>query len=144
MTLLKHLKLGVIALSLSLNANAATAEVVAVVSSKSTVTTLSDNQVVDIFLGKVHRFPNGETVHAVDQNEDSATREEFYLKVTGKSPAQVKAHWSKIIFTGRGNPPKEVGNSADVKKYLSVNPNAIGYIDAKSVDETVRVVLSRN
>ena len=143
MTLFKHFKIGAIALALSLNVNAATAEVVAVVSAKSSVTSLSDNQVVDIFLGKVSRLPNGEPVRPIDQAEDSAVRDEFYAKFTGKSAAQVKAHWSKVIFTGRGNPPKEIGNDTEVKKFLAANPNAIGYIDAGAVDESVRVLKAR-
>jgi ABC-type phosphate transport system substrate-binding protein len=142
-TLLRHLKIGAIALALSLNVNAATAEVVAVVSTKSPVTSLSDNQVVDIFLGRVNRLPNGEPVRPVDQAEDSPVRNEFYAKFTGKSAAQVKAHWSKVIFTGRGNPPKEIGNNDEVKKFLTANPNAIGYIDAAAVDESVRVLKAR-
>ena len=119
---------------------AAVAEVVAVVSSKSQMTSLSGNQIVDIFLGKTNHLANGEAVVPVDQAEGSALRDEFYQKFAGKSPAQIKAHWSKIIFTGRGRPPKDVSDSAEVKKQLAANPNAIGYIDPKAVDESVRVL----
>jgi len=56
----------------------------------------------------------------------SAARDEFYLKLAGKSPAQMKAHWSKIIFTGRGQPPRQAGSNAEAKKAIADNPNAIG------------------
>ena len=56
--------------------------------------------------------------------------------------AQMKAHWAKIIFTGRGHPPEEAANSAEVKKLIVNNPNAIGYIDKSLVDATVKVLLS--
>jgi ABC-type phosphate transport system substrate-binding protein len=134
---------GVIALALSVGTGAATADVVAVVSSKSSVTVLTKNQVVDIFLGKANRFPDGEQAVPIDQVEGSAARDEFYAKFTGKSAAQIKAHWSKIIFTGRGQPPKEVPDSAEVKKRVVQNPKAIGYIERSLVDGSVRVLLSQ-
>jgi len=35
-------------------------------------------------------------------------RDDFYNKVTGKSAAQMKAYWSKIIFTGKANHPRKL------------------------------------
>jgi hypothetical protein len=133
-------RLLLIGLGLSLTSHTATPDVIAVVSSKSAITTLSKTQLADIFLGRVSRFPNGARVVPIDQAEDSAAREEFYAKVADKSAAQMKAYWSKIIFTGRGQPPKEVANGAEMKRWIAENPDAIGYIDEKLVDDTVRVV----
>jgi ABC-type phosphate transport system substrate-binding protein len=128
-------------LALSLAAGTVCADVVAVVSAKSTVTSLSKSQVTDIFLGRSSRFPDGIQAVPIDQAEGSMVRDEFYSKIIGKSPAQVKAFWSKIIFTGRGQPPQAVPNSIEVKKRIVENPAAIGYIEEQLVDNTVRVVL---
>jgi hypothetical protein len=49
---------------------------------------------------------------------------------------------SKIIFTGRGQPPKTVATSLEAKKLLVENPNTVGYIDQSLVDSSVRVVLA--
>jgi ABC-type phosphate transport system substrate-binding protein len=128
-------------LALNLAAGAASADVVAVVSANSTIITLSKAQVTDIFLGRVSRFPDGAQAVPIDQAEGSVVRDQFYVKVAGKSPAQVKAFWSKIIFTGRGQPPKAVSTSIEMKKRIAENPAAIGYIESQLVDDTVRVVL---
>jgi ABC-type phosphate transport system substrate-binding protein len=128
-------------LAMSLAAGTVYADVVAVVSAKSTVTTLSKSQVTDIFLGRSSRFPDGMQAVPIDLAEGSAVRDEFYARIIGKSPAQVKAFWSKIIFTGRGQPPKAVPDSIEMKKRIVENPAAIGYIEAQLVDNTVRVVL---
>jgi len=133
---------GFIGLALSLSGGTTMADVVAVVSSKSTLTELSKNQVVDIFLGRVSHFPDGEQALPIDQAEGSAARDEFYAKFAGKSAAQIKAHWAKIIFTGRGQPPEEVPNSIEVKKSVIKKPHAIGYIDKNMVDGSVKVLLS--
>jgi ABC-type phosphate transport system substrate-binding protein len=130
----------IIIMGLLVASSPVSADVVAVVSSKSTVTTLNRSQVEDIFLGKTTRFPDGSRAEPIDQSEGTTVRDEFYTKLTGKSAAQMKAYWSKIIFTGRGQPPKTLPNAAEVKKRLAENPAAIGYIDVKLVDASVRVV----
>lgn len=121
-------------------AGAAAESVVPVVSAKSHVRDLNADQVADIFLGKTSRFPDGTEAVPIDQSEESPARDKFYARFTGKSPAQLKAYWSKLIFTGRGQPPRQVASSAEAKKLVARNPNAIAYIDAKLVDDTVRVV----
>ncbi len=142
MTLMNRIGVGAIGLALSLSGGATMADVVAVVSSRSPLTELSKNQVVDIFLGRASRFPDGEQALPIDQAEGSLARDEFYAKFAGKSAAQIKAHWAKIIFTGRGQPPEEVPNSVEVKKLVVKKPNAIGYIEKNMVDGSVKVLLA--
>jgi len=133
--------LAAFAASVSLAAGAE--DVVAVVSAKSPVTALNSEQVADIFLGKTTRFPDGSAAVPIDQNEDSPDRDRFYTQYTGKSPAQVKAHWSKLIFTGRGQPPRQVANAAEAKRAVAQDPHAIAYIDNRLVDSSVRVLGSQ-
>ena len=127
-------------LALSLAVGPVAADVVAVVSSTSAVTSLSKAQVADIFLGKVSRFANGAQAVPIDQQEGSPVRDEFYLAYAGKSAAQMKSHWAKIIFTGRGQPPKTASNNVEVKKLIAANPQAIGYIERSAVDSSVKVL----
>jgi ABC-type phosphate transport system substrate-binding protein len=133
----------IIGLLLGFDSAVASAEVVAVVAAKNPVSTLSKNQVADIFMGKMIRLPDGREVVPVDQAENSAARREFYLKFAGMSPAQIKMFWSKIIFTGRGQPPPEVSNDIEVKKFIAKHPDAIGYIERKLVDDSVKVVFTK-
>jgi len=140
MSLFGRCGIGALALVLSLAVGAAKADVVAVVSSQNTVMGLNKSQVVDLFLGKVRRFPNGTLVLPIDQVEGSAARDEFYRTFGAKSPAQVKAHWSKIIFTGRGRPPLAVADGLEVKKRIAASSAAIGYIDRSLLDSSVREI----
>jgi ABC-type phosphate transport system substrate-binding protein len=117
-------------------AGLAQAEVVVVVGAKSPAASLSKEQASDIFLGKATNLT------PLDQPESSPLRDDFYSKVTGKSAAQAKSYWAKLSFTGKGTPPKEAQNSADIKKQVAENPNLIGYIEKSAVDSSVKVVLS--
>lgn len=117
------------------------AEVVIVVSANSSVANLSVSQIARIFLGKTGSFPNGIIAEPLDQAEGTGIRNEFYAKVTGKSPVQLNAYWSKIIFSGDGQPPRLVSGNEAVKKAVAADPNAIGYIDKSAVDNSVKILL---
>ncbi len=140
MNVLVRVGAGAICLMLAATGGTAVAEVVVVVSAQSRVTTLSRSQVADIFLGKVRRFPNGVLAQPVDQVEGSAARNEFYATYADRTPAQIKSHWSKIVFTGRGQPPAAVTSSEDLKRRIAANPAAIGYMDRSQLDATVRAI----
>lgn len=119
----------------------ACAEVVVVVGAKSPATTLNAEQAASLFLGKTSQLPGAGNVILVDQDESSAIREQFYTKVAGKSAAQVKSLWARLLFSGKGTPPKELASSAEVKKFLASNPDAVGYIEKSAVDAAVKVLL---
>src|SRR5580698_4857980 len=121
MFLSSRIAIVLLALSPSLTGALASADVVAVVSAKSSIIALTPNQLADIFLGRVSRFPNGVLAVPIDLRDGSPERDQFYAKITGKTPAQVKAYWSKIIFTGRGQPPRAVPTDLDVKKFIAAN-----------------------
>ena len=118
----------------------ARSDIVVVVSADSPISSLSKNQVAKIFLGKSRRFSDGSKAVPLNQSEGNLERDAFYQLVSGKSPAQVKAHWSKLIFTGRGQPPKEAINNDAVKQLLTNNGVNIGYIDRTAVDDSVKIV----
>jgi ABC-type phosphate transport system substrate-binding protein len=97
---------------------------------------MTKDQVADVFLGK------DQSITPLDQPESAAVRADFYKKATGRDLAQVKATWSRLTFSGKGQPPKELPDAAAVKKAVAADPKAIGYIDKSAVDGTVKVVLS--
>lgn len=118
----------------------ATAEVVAVVSARSSITSLSVHQINNIFLGKESRFPNGEQAVPIDYPEGSYVRDEFYARYFDRTSSQIKSYWSKLIFTGKGKPPQVLRPGERVKKAVAENPNYIGYLKREDADESVKVV----
>ena len=122
--------------------HAGVAQIVVVAGAKSPATALTREQTSALFLGKSTQLPGAGIPVLIDQPESVDARQIFYTKVTEKTPAQVKAVWSRLVFSGKGSPPKEVANSAEVKKLVNANPDAIGYIEKSAVDTTVKVLLS--
>jgi ABC-type phosphate transport system substrate-binding protein len=120
---------------------AAAAELVVIVSARNPVTSLRAEQVADIFLAEAATFPDGREASAIDLRVGSPLRDEFYAKVAKRSPALMKAYWTKMIFTGRGQPPRELPGSLEVRKLVAENPGMIGYIERSALDASVRAVL---
>ena len=117
----------------------ARAEVVLVASKTSPLRALSRHEIVDIFLGNSRNQPRLGEIVPLDQAEDRL-RGEFYKTYLDRSLAQVKSHWAKIIFTGRGYPPRTVGSDRELKDVLKANDHAVGYLDSTRVDESLRVI----
>lgn len=130
------------ACALGIAAANASAELVVVVSSRSPVAALGADQVAAIFLGHASRFPDGTQALAIDQPLGAPQRNDFYRVLTGKTPALLKAHWSKMVFTGRGQPPREARGDAAVRRLVAENPSMIGYIEREALDPSVRAVLA--
>ncbi len=97
---------------------------------------VTKDQVSDVFLGKSQAFT------PIDQAESSATYGDFYKKATGRDVAQVKSTWSRIVFSGKGQPPRQLPDSAAVKKAVAADPKAMGYIDKAAVDGSVKAALA--
>jgi hypothetical protein len=97
--------------------------------------TLSKDQVSELFLGK------GQGLTPLDQSDNSPLYGEFYRKATGRDVAQVKATWARVVFSGKGQAPRQLPDSAAVKKAVASDPKAVGYIEKSAVDATVKVLL---
>jgi ABC-type phosphate transport system substrate-binding protein len=93
-----------------------------------------------IFLGKEKSFADGGQAVPINQAESSAITEEFNADVLNKSSSQLKAYWSKLVFTGKGSPPKDVPNDSEAISLIAANPNLIGYVDTSKVDDSVKVI----
>jgi len=125
----------VVALVSLLVCSSVQAEIIVVVNNANAAA-LTKNDVSRIFLGKMKKYT------PVNMSSGNALRAEFNKKALKKSSNQVKAYWSKLVFSGKGTPPKELASDAEIKAFVASNPNAIGYIDSASLDGTVKAALT--
>lgn len=101
---------------------------------------LDQDSIQRIFLGKTRAFPGGGEAVAISAKEGSPEEAEFTEKVLSKSPKQLKAYWAKMVFTGKGTPPRQIDSAAEMVKLISANPNLIGFIPAGTGGSGVKVV----
>ncbi|MFL6632059.1 MAG: hypothetical protein ACJ8HJ_07070 [Massilia sp.] len=110
------------------------AGVVVVVNPSNPASNITVSKIKQIYMGGSNLFV------PLEQDEHSTIRTEFYKKVMEKSPAQVEAIWAKLVFTARGSAPKVYKTSTSLKKAISDNVNAMGYMEKSEIDETVKVI----
>src|SRR5882724_9637177 len=103
MAIMKRSRKTMIAAGLAFTAalQQARADVVVIVSAQSAAT-ITAKEISLVYLGARN------TLTPLDIASPSLARREFYAKVIGKDEAQVKARWSKLVFTGKGSAPKEL------------------------------------
>ena len=106
-----------------------------VVIANPAVGAVSKDQLSDLYLGK------SVALTPYDQTEGSHAYIDFYKKATGRDAAQVKATWSRIVFSGKGTAPKQLADAVAMKKAVAADPKGVGYIDKSAVDASVKVVL---
>ena len=139
MKLLKNSLVLAFTLSSALVTHTALAEI-AIIVNVNNANTISDDDIDRIFLGKNKSFANGDSIKAMNLQSGNATRAEFEEKALGKSSKQVKAYWAKLIFSGKAKPLAEAGSDAEALAFVAANPEAIAYVDAASVNDSVKVV----
>ena len=130
-----------IAMTLFMGVASASADVVVIGNKGLSASSLTAAQVKSLYTGDTKSLPDGTKAKIIDLEVGSASRDEFYQKVVKKTPKQMKAHWAKRIFTGKGSPPRALGDDASVKVWVARTPGGIGYVDEASVDDSVKVLL---
>lgn len=141
MTSFKRVLLAVTAAALCGGAVAAHAALAIIAHPGNAIVGITADETARIFLGKSPDFPNGRPATPVDQASSSASRAKFYKSVVKKDEGELKAYWSKLMFSGKGQPPRELADDAAVKSFVAGNPDAIGYVDGKVLDSSVKVLL---
>lgn len=116
------------------------AEISVIVHPDNAMASIDEKATGKIFLGKSKKFPGGGKAQPLDQAGGSA-RIAFHAAITKKNAAKLKSYWSRMVFTGKAQPPKEVADDAETIAKVSGDAEAIGYVDSGSVNDSVKVVL---
>lgn len=103
---------------------------------------LDEATISKIYLGREKSFADGQSVVPLALADTAPASTAFNDAVLKKSSSQLKAYWSKLVFTGKGTPPKEIGSDEEMLKLVATNPSVIGYVDASKVDASVKVALN--
>ena len=101
---------------------------------------LTKSQVKKLYLGQAKKLPSGVLAKVYELPKQSRLHKDFHALVTGRTPAQVNAYWSKNVFTGLGKKPEMVSSTQLLRRKIAGNKNAIGYLDIADIDDSVKIV----
>ncbi len=117
----------------------ALAEVVLIVHPENN-SSFNASSISKIFLGKVKSFENGTKITLYSLPEGNAITDEFNQSALGRDSTQLKAYWSKLVFTGKGTPPKEIESESAIIAEIAKDPSGIGFVSAGAATGDVKVV----
>jgi ABC-type phosphate transport system substrate-binding protein len=80
-----------------------------------------------IFLKKKTTWSNKEAIEVVALT-GGPVHEQFLREYLGKTPEQYSSHWSRLVFTGTGSPPRLLNDEQQVVAYVASVKGAIGYV----------------
>ncbi len=117
-------------------------EIVVITHRANPLTELTAEQLEKIFLRKVQTFPDGKSAVPLDIPRGKL-RDAFYAHITGgKNNSQLRAYWSKVVFTSGGKPPQEVLSEQEAVGIVQRNTNYIAYVEREQANNLVKVVYS--
>ncbi len=101
---------------------------------------LGTEELAEIYLKKRRFWDDGAPILPLNQPPGTTARESFSRRVLGGTSQSFAEYWNEQYFHGIF-PPATLSSDEAVKRYVAAERNAIGYIEATDVDDTVRVVL---
>lgn len=113
---------------------------VVIVNTANPVTTLTRQQVADIFMKKTAHWPHGGDVHPVDQPAVAAVRDAFSRSVHGKPATAVTSWWGQQMFSGRAVPPPQRSTDRAVVAFVREDALAIGYVTTGTPVQDVKIL----
>ena len=104
------------------------ASLVVVMNTNSNVDSLTREEVINIFLGRFRQLPNGQAALPIDQSQDPELQADYYQRHDNKNPAEIRAYWSRIVFSGKTSPPYQAKSDQDSLQWLLGTPGGVGYM----------------
>ncbi|MEO6027264.1 MAG: hypothetical protein ABIR79_10405 [Candidatus Binatia bacterium] len=101
---------------------------------------LSPEMLTQIYLRRKRFWDDGTPIVPLNLEAGAALREVFSRVVLHQSEPRLAEYWNRQYFYGV-LPPATLASTKAVLRYVAADPNAVGYLPAGEVDDTVRVVL---
>lgn len=141
---MKRLLALLLSLPLALMTQGALAERIAIIAGEQApIANLTLSEAQQLFSGQL-RSVDGHAVEALDMPGNDSLRNAFYQQLLGRNADQMRAHWARLIFTGKARPPREVAHADEMRTLVTRNSNMIGYLPADKVPADAKVLLIIN
>lgn len=128
--------------ALALAIPAAFADLSIIVHPDNPQSSLTQDELRSIFLGRLAQFPaSSEVIVPLDLPPSDPAFSQFYQQVTQLEGTRLKRYRAYYLFSGRGKLPRTTASAADMLDAVANNPRAIGYLDSQLVNDQVKVLL---
>jgi hypothetical protein len=131
------LGLGVVSAGLTSDVRA---EVVVIVNKQNALTAIKRSKVSRFFFKKTTVWEDGTEVKPVDHQSGDVARQEFAKDILVQEAGKIEQYWISESLVGGKDAPLVLADGAAVKRFVSENSGAIGYIQKDEIDGSVKVL----
>jgi len=103
------------------------------------VDAISLRELQRIYLGKSTRWAGGERIKPV-LLEDASALGQFITEYLARSEENFSVYWKRMVFTGKGRPPRAFAERAELAFFVRATPGAIGFLPADADRTGLKVI----
>lgn len=102
---------------------------------------VSFEELVNILKQEKQYWKAGMKIYLIMQKTGTAEKELILTEIFNMNDQELKRFWLTKMFRGKiSSFPKTLGSNEAVKRFVRQVPNAIAYIDASLVDDSIKVL----
>ena len=94
-----------------------------------------------IYLKQKRLWPDGKPIIPINRQAGGRSRELFSERLFGQSSRRLASYWNQRYFEAGEFPPATLASEEAVVRFVSENPDAIGYVTGEYVSDSVAVAL---
>jgi ABC-type phosphate transport system substrate-binding protein len=84
----------------------------------------------NIYTGKTTYWPDGQSVVIAVQTEPADAADTTLKKISGMDASHFATFWQRMVFSGRGNEPKNAADAATLVAFVAATKGAIAVVPA--------------
>lgn len=124
-----------------LAASAGTGDVAIIVNKQNATTNVSFPELVKLFKQETRHWKNHQRVYLLMLEGNTPEKELVLERIYAMDDEAHKKFWLGKLFRGEiESLPQTLGSGQSVRRFVSQVPNAIGFVDASIVDDTVKLL----
>lgn len=94
-----------------------------------------------IYLKQKLFWDDGQPIIPINREAGTEARELFSERMFGQGSRRLAAYWNQRYFEAGEFPPPTLASDGAVIRFVSENPNAVGYVTTEDVTDSVAVAL---
>ena len=110
-----------------------------VVNAEVPVESITPGMLQRIYLGKTTRWEGGLAIRPV-MLHDHEVHEAFVTDLLDRSEENFSVYWKRMVFTGKGRPPRAFNSDEELAAYLRETPGAIGFLSVEADATDLKIV----
>ncbi len=125
---------------LPLSAHAAERQVVLIAHPQVTNAALTRDTTRAIFAMRQRSWPDGQAVRVFVLPNNHPVHARFAKERLTVYPHQLQLAWDRMVFSGTGQAPSQVGSQIEMLERVATTPGALGYLEREYLDDRVQVI----